>query len=200
MPGESEVHGLVALMELQASRLKARVDAAGAPVRLEEQNRARWDRRAHPPRPGGHRPGARPRRRRRAAYLLQAEIAACHALAPTVQATDWRRIAVALRRRWPAVWPSPVVALNRAVAVAMAEGPAAGLAMVEALRDEPALRDYHLLPAVRADLLLRLDRRERSPRRVRARRRDDRQRPRARPAARPRQRELTLDQRLATSG
>ncbi len=158
MPAEPEVHGLVALMELQASRLKARVDAAGAPVRLEEQNRARWDRVlirrglaaiARARALGGD----------RAAYLLQAEIAACHASAPTVQATDWHRIAT-LYEALARVWPSPVVTLNRAVAVAMAEGPAAGLAMVETLRDEPALRDYHLLPAVRADLLLRLDRRE----------------------------------------
>ena len=157
MPGEAEVHGLVGLMELQASRLNARVDAAGAPVRLEEQNRARWDRLLI-------RRGLAAIARARGlggdagAYLLQAEIAACHALAPTVPATDWRRIA-SLYDALARVWPSPVVALNRAVAVAMAEGPAAGLALVEGLAAEPALRDYHLLPAVRADLLLRLDRR-----------------------------------------
>ena len=158
MPEEAEVHGLVALMELQASRLKARVDAAGAPVRLEHQNRARWDRmlirrglaaitraRALGPSPGP--------------YLLQAEIAACHARAASVADTDWRRV-TALYDALAVVWPSPVVALNRAVAVAMAEGPTAGLALVDDLADTPALRDYHLLPAVRADLLLRLGQRD----------------------------------------
>jgi RNA polymerase sigma-70 factor (ECF subfamily) len=158
MPEEAEVHGLVALMELQASRLKARVDAAGAPVRLEHQNRARWDRmlirrglaaitraRALGPSPGP--------------YLLQAEIAACHARAASVADTDWRRV-TALYDALAVVWPSPVVALNRAVAVAMAEGPTAGLALVDGLVDTPALRDYHLLPAVRADLLLRLGQRD----------------------------------------
>jgi RNA polymerase sigma-70 factor (ECF subfamily) len=158
MPEEAEVHGLVALMELQASRLKARVDAAGAPVRLEHQNRARWDRmlirrglaaitraRALGPSPGP--------------YLLQAEIAACHARAASVADTDWRRV-TALYDALAVVWPSPVVALNRAVAVAMAEGPTAGLALVDGLADTPALRDYHLLPAVRADLLLRLGQRD----------------------------------------
>jgi RNA polymerase sigma-70 factor (ECF subfamily) len=158
MPDEAEVHGLAALMELQASRLKARVDAAGAPVRLEHQNRARWDRmlirrgfaaitraRALDPSPGP--------------YLLQAEIAACHARAGSVADTDWRRV-TALYDALAVVWPSPVVALNRAVAVAMADGPSAGLALVDALADTPALRDYHLLPAVRADLLLRLGQRD----------------------------------------
>ena len=157
MPGEPEVHGLVALMELQASRLKARVDATGAPVRLENQHRGRWDRVLI-------RRGLTAIARATAlggaagAYLLQAEIAACHAVAADVASTDWRRIADlygALAR----VWESPVVTLNRAVAVAMADGPAAGLAMVEELRDAAALRGYHLLPAVRGDLLLRLERR-----------------------------------------
>jgi RNA polymerase sigma factor (sigma-70 family) len=158
MPDEAEVHGLVALMELQASRLTARVDAAGAPVRLEDQDRAHWDR-------GAIARGLAALVRARALdvtpgpYLLQAEIAACHARAGSVADTDWRRIA-ALYEALSAVWASPVVALNRAVAVAMAEGPAAGLALVEDLAEAPALRDYHLLPAVRADLLLRLARRD----------------------------------------
>ena len=158
MPREAEVHGLVGLMELQASRLKARVDAAGAPVRLEYQNRARWDqvliRRGLAAIDRARRLDDAP-----GAYLLQAEIAACHSRALDVPSTDWRRI-VALYEQLALVWPSPVVTLNRAVAVAMAEGPAAGLAIADALQAEPALREYHLLPAVRGDLLLRLDRRD----------------------------------------
>jgi RNA polymerase sigma factor (sigma-70 family) len=157
MPAEAEVHGLVALMELQASRLKARVDASGAPVRLEDQNRRRWDRVLI-------RRGLAAIARANAqggaagAYLLQAEIAACHASAADVPSTNWRRIAT-LYEALARLWTSPVVTLNRAVAVAMADGPAAGLSIVEGLRRHPALRDYHLLPAVRADLLLRLERR-----------------------------------------
>jgi RNA polymerase sigma factor (sigma-70 family) len=158
LPEEPEVHGLVALMELQASRAKARVGPSGEPVLLLDQNRARWDRllirrglaaleRAE--RLGG---GSGP-------YALQASIAACHARAATPEQTDWRRIAelyAALVR----VAPSPVVELNRAVAVSMAFGPQAGLDLVDALRSEPLLESYHLLPAVRGDLLEKLGRRE----------------------------------------
>jgi RNA polymerase sigma factor (sigma-70 family) len=157
-PEEPEVHGLVALMEIQASRLRARIGPAGEPVLLLDQDRAHWDQllirrglaaleRAETL-PGG--PGP---------YGLQAAIAACHARARTGGETDWRRIAglyAALAR----LTPSPVVELNRAVAVGMAEGPAAGLAIADALRDEPALKRYHLLPSVRADLLAKLGREE----------------------------------------
>ena len=158
-PGEPEVHGLVALMELHASRLGARTDAAGAPVLLLDQDRGRWDwllvgrglaALARAEALAGPRPGP---------YALQAAIAACHARARTAAETDWPRIA-SLYGALAAEVPSPVVALNRAVAVGMAEGPAAGLALVDRLAGEPALRRYHLLPAVRGDLLARLGRRE----------------------------------------
>lgn len=156
-PQEPEVHGLVALMELQASRLRARIGPGGEPILLLDQNRARWDRlligrglaaleRAQ--RLAGTSPGP---------YLLQAALAACHARARTAEETDWKRIAalyVVLGR----VAPSPIVELNRAVAVGMAEGPAAGLELVEALAAEPALKRYHLLPSVRGDLLSKLGR------------------------------------------
>jgi RNA polymerase sigma factor (sigma-70 family) len=156
MPREAEVHGLVALMELQASRLPARAHPDGTPILLAEQDRARWDRlligrglaaleRAHAL--GGA----------QGPFALQAAIAACHAQAVRVDATDWQRIA-ALYAQLAARTPSPVIELNRAVAVAMADGAAAGLALVDALRDAPALRSYHLLPAVRGDLLARLGR------------------------------------------
>ena len=157
---EPEVHGLVALMEIQASRLHARVAPDGEPILLMDQNRARWDhmliRRGlaaldHAEREATAQGiGLGP-------YLLQAEIAACHARAPTASDTDWGRI-VAVYDILSHVMPSPIVALNRAVAVSMAQGPAAGLAIVDALRDEPALKSYHLLPGVRGDLLLKLDR------------------------------------------
>ncbi|WP_293806132.1 RNA polymerase sigma factor [uncultured Bosea sp.] len=156
-PDEPEVHGLVALMELQASRLRARVGPDGEPILLLDQNRARWDRlligrgltgleRAQ--QLAGAAPGP---------YLLQAALAACHARARTADETDWKRI-VALYTVLGHVTPSPVVALNRAVAVSMAEGPEAGLALVEALAGEPALKRYHLLPGVRGDLLAKLGR------------------------------------------
>ncbi|MDO3623339.1 RNA polymerase sigma factor [Ralstonia pseudosolanacearum] len=156
MPGEAEVHGLVALMELQASRLRARVGPGGRPILLLDQDRQRWDRlliqrgfaalaRAEA---CGH--GLGP-------YGLQAAIAACHAGARTAAQTDWPRIA-ALYDALAQIAPSPVVELNRAVAVAMAYGPAAGLAIADRLLAEPALRGYHLLPSVRADLLARLNR------------------------------------------
>jgi len=157
MPAESEVHGLVALMEIQASRTRARVTATGEAVLLLEQNRSHWD-------PLLIRRGltAIQRARRidanRGTYLLQAEIAACHARAHTPAETDWRRI-VALYTELAQVHPSPVIELNRAVAVSMADGPEAGLALVDALAGEPSLARYHLLPSVRADLLYKLGRR-----------------------------------------
>jgi predicted RNA polymerase sigma factor len=152
------VHGLVALMELQASRSAARVDAEGRPVLLLDQDRARWDRllirrgllaleRAE------HLGGALGR------YALQAAIAACHARARTPDETDWARIA-ALYDALAQVAPSPVVELNRAVAVGMAFGPAAGLEVADALLDEPSMAQYHLLPSVRGDLLDKLGRRD----------------------------------------
>ncbi len=153
---EPEVFGLVALMEIQSSRLGARVGPGGEPVLLMDQDRGRWDhlliRRGlaaleQARRLGG---GLGP-------YVLQAEIAACHAVAQTAADTNWTRI-VALYDALAQILPSPVVELNRAVAVSMALGPAAGLELVDAIKDEPALRDYHLLPAMRADLLMKLGR------------------------------------------
>ncbi len=155
-PGEPEVHGLVALMEIQASRAAARTGPAGEPVVLLAQNRARWDRLligrglaalARADSLGGA-PGP---------YALQAAIAACHARALTAEETDWARIA-ALYETLARLTPSPVVELNRGVALAMAFGPAAGLAVVDGLLAEPALKEYHLLPSVRADLLAKLGR------------------------------------------
>ncbi|MET0192589.1 MAG: DUF6596 domain-containing protein, partial [Hyphomicrobiaceae bacterium] len=159
-PGEPEVHGLVALMEIQASRLKARTSPSGEPILLLDQNRARWDQLLI--------------RRGLAAlvqaevqakstgeplgpYALQAAIAACHARARTAEDTDWARI-VGLYGALSEITPSPVVELNRAVALAMLFGPAAGLEVVDALSDEPALKAYHLLPSVRGDLLHKLGR------------------------------------------
>jgi predicted RNA polymerase sigma factor len=159
-PQEPEVHGLAALLELQASRTAARVDAQGKPVLLLEQNRARWDQLLI-------RRGLAALQRAEALvaaedtalgpYALQASIAACHARARTADATDWQRIA-ALYDALSQTVPSPVVELNRAVAVAMAFGPAAGLEIVDALADEPALQTYHWLPSVRGDLLVKLGR------------------------------------------
>ena len=154
---EPEVHGLVALMEIQSSRARARVGPSGEPVLLLDQNRAMWDqlliRRglsalARAEELSGGRPGP---------YALQAAIAACHARARTGPETDWGRIA-SLYHALARISPSPVVELNRAVAVAMASGPAAGLAVVDALRTEPSLQNYHLLPSVRGDLLAKLGR------------------------------------------
>jgi RNA polymerase sigma factor (sigma-70 family) len=156
-PAEAEVHGLVALMEIQASRLRARVGPSGEPVLLRDQDRARWDqlliRR-------GLAALARAERlsQARGPYALQAAIAACHARATTADATDWTRIA-ALYAELARVAPSPIVELNRAVAVGIADGPQAGLAVVDAIASDPALQSYHLLPAVRGDLLERLGRR-----------------------------------------
>ncbi|MGA5167053.1 MULTISPECIES: RNA polymerase sigma factor [Streptomyces] len=151
MPGEPEVHGLAALLELQASRTAARTGPDGEPVLLADQNRRRWDRRLI------RRGFASLERAGTGPYALQAAIAACHARAPRYEETDWATIAV-LYGRLAAVAPSPVVELNRAVAVSMADGPAAGLVIVDALAAEPALKDYHLLPSVRGDLLARLGR------------------------------------------
>lgn len=156
VPAEPEVHGLVALMEIQASRAAARVNADGEPVLLLDQNRARWD-------PLLIRRGLAALDKAEAlggaegAYALQAAIAACHARARTADATDWPRIA-ALYARLAEVTPSPIVELNRAVAESMAYGPAVGLARVATLRDEPALQGYHLLAAVEGDLLVKLGR------------------------------------------
>jgi len=156
-PQDSEVLGLVGLMEIQASRLRARVGTSGEPVLLLDQDRARWDRlliqrglralaRAHEARAGALGP-----------YALQASIAACHARARTAEETDWAQIA-ALYDALGQVAPSPVVELNRAVAVGMAFGAAAGLSVVDAVADEPALQSYHLLPSVRGHLLEQLGR------------------------------------------
>jgi predicted RNA polymerase sigma factor len=157
LPGEPEAHGLVALMELQASRIPARTDAHGEPIVLLEQERGRWNRLLIQRGLGALERASR-QGGARGPYALQAAIAACHARAPSAAQTDWQRIA-ALYAELVQAWPSPVVELNRAVAVAMAEGPAAGLAIADALLEEPALRSYHLLPAVRGDLLEKLGRR-----------------------------------------
>ena len=155
-PGESEVHGLVALMEIQASRLRARTGPSGEPILLLDQDRARWDRvlinRGLAALERAGRQGGAP-----GPYALQATIAACHARARTADETDWVRIA-ALYDSLGRLTPSPVVELNRAVAVAMAFGPAAGLEIVDSLTVERALAGYHLLPSVRGDLLAKLGR------------------------------------------
>ena len=158
VPQEAEVHGLVSLMEIQASRLRARVSPSGDPILLLDQNRARWDwlliqrgltalERAHKVSDlSANGP-----------YVLQAEIAACHARAHTADETDWARIA-ALYDELAQSHPSPVVELNRAVAHAMAFGPAAGLQLIDALASDPSLKTYHLLPAARGDFLQKLGR------------------------------------------
>ncbi|HEY9023590.1 MAG TPA: RNA polymerase sigma factor [Burkholderiaceae bacterium] len=156
VPKESEVHGLVALMEIQASRTAARMGPSGEPVLLLEQNRARWDQMLI-------RRGLAALARAESLggalgpYALQAAIAACHGRARTADETDWGRIA-ALYDALAELAPSPIVELNRAVALSMAFGPAAGLEVADALLDEPALKGYHLLPAVRGDLLFKLGR------------------------------------------
>ena len=156
VPEESEAHGLVALMEIQASRARARIGPKGQPVLLLEQDRSKWDQLLI------HRGVAALERARRTGetfgpYALQAAIAACHARARVAADTDWQRIA-ALYDALAQVTPSPVVELNRAVAVSMAYGPAAGLEIVESLCNEPQLAGYHLLPSVRGDLLAKLGR------------------------------------------
>jgi RNA polymerase sigma factor (sigma-70 family) len=153
---EPEVHGLVALMEIQASRSLARVDASGEVILLKDQNRALWDQLLI-------RRGLAALERAnaltssRGPYHLQAEIAACHARATTVEATDWRRI-VDLYTQLARVAPSPIVELNRAVAVSMHEGPEIALSLLEPLSNDPILKNYHLLPSVRGDLLVKLKR------------------------------------------
>ncbi|RDZ28201.1 RNA polymerase sigma factor [Lysobacter silvisoli] len=158
MPREPEVHGLVALMEIQASRARARVDATGAPVLLLDQDRARWDHvlvnRGLTALDRAEKLGGA-----RGPYALQAAIAACHARARTADETDWARIA-ALYDALAQLAPSPVVELNRAVALAMAFGPAAGLELADTLVDEPSMKHYHLLPSVRGDFLFKLGRYE----------------------------------------
>jgi RNA polymerase sigma factor (sigma-70 family) len=153
---EPEVHGLVALMEIQASRSRARVSSSGEPILLLDQNRAHWDqlliRRGFAALDRAEKLGGM-----RGAYALQAAIAACHARALTPEETDWARI-VTLYEALAQLAPSPVVELNRAVAVAMAFGPAAGLEVVDGLIAEPSLKGYHLLPSVRGDFLKKLDR------------------------------------------
>ena len=154
VPREPEVHGLVALMEIQASRARARVGPSGEPILLLDQDRARWDQllihrglaaiQLAEDLGGGFGP-----------YALQAAIAACHARARTAEETDWRRIA-SLYDALVRVTPSPVVELNRAVALAMAFGPAAGLELIDKIASEPSLKAYHLLPSVRADFLFKL--------------------------------------------
>jgi predicted RNA polymerase sigma factor len=155
-PREPEVHGLVALMEIQASRSRARVGPSGEPVLLLDQNRALWDQLLI------HRGFAALDRAEKLGgglgpYALQAAIAACHARARTAEETDWARI-VSLYEALVLLAPSPIVELNRAVAVAMAFGPAAALEIIDALVSEPSLKGYHLLPSVRGDLLRRLGR------------------------------------------
>ena len=154
-PNESEVHGLVSLMEIQASRLRARVGPKGEPIVLLDQNRAKWDhmliRRGLAALARAESLGAR------GPFALQAAIAACHARARTPDETDWQRIA-SLYAELAQVTPSPIVELNRAVALAMAFGPAAGLELVDTLTSEPSLANYHLLPSVRGDFLRKLGR------------------------------------------
>ncbi|WP_336775535.1 RNA polymerase sigma factor [Paenibacillus sp. MMO-58] len=158
VPGEPEVHGLAALMELQSSRLKTRVNAQGEPILLMDQNRALWDqlliRRGLAALERGQKLG-----RTLGPYALQASISACHAVARTPEETNWIRIA-ALYEALSRQTPSPIVELNRAVAIGMAFGPAYGLQLVDALYAEPALSEYHLLPSVRGDLLEKLGRYE----------------------------------------
>ena len=156
VPAETEVHGLVALLEIQASRSRARVGPSGEPVLLYDQDRALWDqlliRRGLASLERADKLGGA-----RGPYALQAAIAACHARARTPAETDWARIA-ALYDALAQLAPSPVVELNRAVAVGMASGPRAGLELVDALISEPSLQSYHLLPSVRGDLLAKLGR------------------------------------------
>jgi RNA polymerase sigma-70 factor (ECF subfamily) len=157
MPDEPEAIGLLALMLLHRARLAARVDDAGILVPLEEQDRSRWDRAAIDE--GTTLLDAALRRRQPGPYQVQAAIAACHATAPQAAATDWSEIAM-LYGRLHQLLPTDIVALNRAVAVGMADGPAAGLRLVDGLESSGALSGYHLLPATRADLLRRLGRHE----------------------------------------
>jgi RNA polymerase sigma factor (sigma-70 family) len=160
VPNEPEVHGLVALMEIQASRSKARTTPTGERILLLDQNRAHWDQLLihrglaaleHAEQLSGN------QHRNPGPYTMQAAIAACHARAATAEATDWTRIA-ALYETLTRLTPSPIIELNRAVAVSMAQGPQAGLDLVDQLTNEPSLKNYHLLPSVRGDLLTKLNR------------------------------------------
>jgi predicted RNA polymerase sigma factor len=157
-PTEPEVHGLVALMEIQASRANARIGPAGEPILLLDQDRSRWDQllisRGLAALERSQKLGGA-----RGPYTFQAAIAACHARATIAADTNWARIA-SLYDELLEHSPSPVIELNRAVAIGMAFGPAAGLEIVEALTEEPSLKNYHLLPSVRGDLLSKLDRNE----------------------------------------
>ncbi|MBS1801390.1 MAG: RNA polymerase sigma factor [Acidobacteria bacterium] len=155
-PNEPEVHGLAALMEIQASRLHARIGPTGEPILLLDQDRGRWDGLLIS-RGLAALQHAQQLTRSPGPYALQASIAACHARAATAEQTDWPRIAV-LYQQLAQITPSPIIELNRAVAVAMAEGPDAGLAIVDSLADESTLKGYHLLPSVRGDLLFKLSR------------------------------------------
>ena len=156
MPEQPEVHGLAALMEIQASRLGARTGESGEPILLLDQDRARWDRLLIQ-RGLAALQRAEALNVTRGPYTAQAAIAACHARARTAEETDWRRIAE-LYETLARVTPSPVVELNRAVAIAMADGPAAGLDLIDRIASEPALQAYHLLPSVRGDFLFKLGR------------------------------------------
>lgn len=155
-PLEPEVHGLVALMEIQASRLGARVGPGGEPILLLDQNRSRWDhlliRRGLAALERAEALG-----RPKSSYVLQASIAACHARAKAAEETDWKRIAT-LYDELARLTPSPIVELNRAVALSMAFGPAVGLELIDKLSAEPTLKNYHLLPSVRGDFLAKLGR------------------------------------------
>ncbi|MNZ69791.1 hypothetical protein D3C78_881040 [compost metagenome] len=157
-PGEPEAHGLVALMEIQSSRFRARVSTSGEPILLMDQNRALWD---HLLIRRGLTAIERAERLDRVfgPYLIQASIAACHARARTASETDWVRIS-ALYDALSQVAPSPVVELNRAIALSMAFGPEVGLEVVDALMQEPSLKNYHLLPSVRGDFLMKLGRKQ----------------------------------------
>jgi len=158
VPDEPEVHGLVALMEIQASRSKARTNSQGEPILLLDQDRSRWDRllihRGFAALDRAERLSAR-----RGSYTVQAAIAACHARAAVADETNWSRIAE-LYSELSDIEPSPIIELNRAVALSMAEGPAAGLALVDSLKNDPVLKTYHLLPSVRGDLLKKLGRKQ----------------------------------------
>jgi predicted RNA polymerase sigma factor len=168
VPQEPEVHGLVALMEIQASRAAARVGPSGEPILLFDQNRARWDQLligrgvaalARSENVRSEKAPTGDNGRHQGPYAVQAAIAACHARARTPEQTDWAQI-VSLYQELARLTPSPVVELNRAVAIAMAYGPAAGLELVDALTFEPSLENYHLLPSVRGDMLKKLGRME----------------------------------------
>jgi len=156
IPNEPEVHGLVALMEIQSSRLKTRVSSSGEPILLMDQNRAKWDQ-LHIRRGLAALVRSQQLGRELGPYSLQAAISACHAEASTPEETNWTRIA-ALYEALLMVMPSPIVELNRAVAISMAFGPVYGLQIVDELNEEPSLKEYHLLPSIRGDFLMKLGR------------------------------------------